>query len=504
MPSRLLVAGAATVSLLTPAALLVPAQAAESRSEATATVVTVAAPSQAARLLSASVSPAVAGERVTFTAKPPTSKKFKRLKASKKRSATLVLQRRDGSTWRTVAKEKLGQRSKVSFSSNVPAKAKGTVKYRVRAKVGKTSYTGGSLGLRVVAQKLAVGRSTADADLDATFTGQLTPVRAGRKVTVERYLDGAWTTVATTAAAKVDVALQVAAVRYPAWYRVRAAGHQGIPAVTSAPVRSSLTRTPTEIAHRAGALLGPEQTLGAMEAALAAGATSMEIDVQLTKDGVPIIVHGATFARTTDVAGVFPGRANDPIGSFTWDEVQRLDAGSWFGPTWAGQRIPSLEEWLKQLAGRAHLVLEVKFHPDNTGTPEQVAALRNALDAQLAGGALGDLAAAGKLTVSSFNHTFLKPFAEAHPRVPVGALTVLPPSAATLAEWSTWAEEVHAQYLLTGWTATTDIRAAGLTTSVWTLTNPADYRTALASGAERLITDRPGLLADVLAPPAPR
>lgn len=218
-----------------------------------------------------------------------------KLKASQKRKATLVLQRRDGKAWREVARAKVGTKKKVTFAQVVPAKAAGTVKYRVRTKVGKKTYAAGSLTLKVVAQRLAVARNTTDTDRDITYTNTLTPARKGRAVTVERYLDGTWSTVATTTAARANVALKVAAVRYPAWYRVRAAAFNGIPAAVSAPVRTSLTRTPVEIAHRAGAALAPEQTLGALDASIAAGASAMEIDVQLTSDGVPVIVHDATF-----------------------------------------------------------------------------------------------------------------------------------------------------------------------------------------------------------------
>ena len=480
---------------MSPVALLVPSQAEE-----------VSAPAPAAasgKPLTASINPAVAGEQVTFTAKRPTVKKFRALKAAKQRKATIVLQRRDGAKWRAVGRTKLGAKKKVTFTSAVPTSARTSVRYRVQAQVGKKQYAAGAMALKVVAQQLAVRASSADADVDATYAATLTPVRAGRTVTVERYLDGTWSTVATAPAKSAQTALKVAAVRFPAWYRVRTQAFNGIPGLVSRPVRTLLTRTPVEIAHRAGAGLGPEQTLGVMEASLAAGATSMEIDVQLTADGVPVIVHDETFARTTNVEEIFPTRAADTIDSFTWAEVQQLDAGSWFGPEWAGERIPSLDEWLAALDGRAHLVLEVKFAGDNEGTPAQVAAIRSVLDAELADGPLGELAAAGKLTVSSFDHVFLQPFAEAHEDIPVGALTVLSPSAVQLAGWSTWAEQVHSLYLFTTWAETSANRASGLTTSVWTLTAPEQYRVAVASGAEGLITDRPGMLAQILAPAAP-
>ena len=96
------------------------------------------------------------------------------------------------------------------------------------------------------------------------------------------------------------------------------------------------------IAHRGDSAVAPENTLPAMTAAARAGADLVEFDVQRTSDGHLVVVHDTTFARTTDVAQVFPGRADDPVGSFTLAEVRRLDAGSWLFPAYAGTRVPTL------------------------------------------------------------------------------------------------------------------------------------------------------------------
>lgn len=506
--SRRSVAAGVALGLVAPVVLTsTAAQAAPSEPVPAASVASAAA----ATSLQASISPAVAGERITLTVKRPTTKSFKRVKASAKRKATLVVQRRDGSKWRDVGKATLKSKKTFRFATTVPKSAKSTVSYRARVKVGKKTYKAGALGLKVAQQRLTVSRNTDDADAAVTYTASLTPARPGRVVTVEQYLDGKWTRVATATARTASTALKVEAARYPAWYRVRAAATPtGVPAVVGTPVRTTLKRTVSEIAHRAGANLAPEQTLAALEASIAAGATSMEIDVQLTQDGVPVIVHDKTFNRTTNVATVFPGRANDAVGTFTWAEVQQLDAGSWKGAQWAGEKIPSLDQWLTAMGGRSHLVLEVKFATSLVPTQQEIAelvgqraALRAALDDELATGLLGDLAAAGKLTVSSFDHTFLKPFAEAHPDVPVGALVYGAPGASSAADLATWAEEVHSMLAATSQANTDAVRAAGMTTSVWTLEDVADYRNGLVSGAERLITDQPGLLADVLSPPRP-
>jgi len=84
------------------------------------------------------------------------------------------------------------------------------------------------------------------------------------------------------------------------------------------------------IAHRGTVYWAPELTEAAYRWARNAGADYMELDVQRSKDSVLIIIHDKTFRRTTDVAQKFPGRENDPISSFTYEEIMQLDAGSSF------------------------------------------------------------------------------------------------------------------------------------------------------------------------------
>src|SRR5690606_36076933 len=167
------------------------------------------------KALTASVASAVAGERVTFTAKRPTAKKFRALKAKKQRTARLVLQRRDSKKWRSVESAKLRTKKKVTFTSAVPKGAKSAVSYRVRAVVGKKQYDAGELRLKVVPQRLVVVPSGDDAEAAVTYASSLTPVRTGRKVVVERYADGAWSQVASAGARATAVNLSAPAVHYP-------------------------------------------------------------------------------------------------------------------------------------------------------------------------------------------------------------------------------------------------------------------------------------------------
>lgn len=97
---------------------------------------------------------------------------------------------------------------------------------------------------------------------------------------------------------------------------------------------------PTVMAHRGASYLAPEETALSYRLAQAVGADFLEADIQRTRDGVLIALHDDTLVRTTNVARVFPGREQQPVSAFTWDELSRLDAGSWFNATFADRARP--------------------------------------------------------------------------------------------------------------------------------------------------------------------
>ncbi len=125
------------------------------------------------------------------------------------------------------------------------------------------------------------------------------------------------------------------------------------------------------VAHRGASAYAPEHTLAAYRLAIEQGADFVEQDLAVTKDGVLICLHDPTLERTTNVEQLFPDRstavtwegktvrawlAND----FTLDEIKRLDAGSWFDPKFAGERVPSFDEAVALVKGKAGLFPELK------------------------------------------------------------------------------------------------------------------------------------------------
>jgi glycerophosphoryl diester phosphodiesterase len=119
-----------------------------------------------------------------------------------------------------------------------------------------------------------------------------------------------------------------------------------------------LSRRPV-IAHRGASGSAPENTLPAFELAVRQGTDAFELDVRLTRDGIPVVLHDATLDRTTDGRGLLEGLA--------WAELQRLDAGTRFTPDRgrsypfrSGEvRVPSLVDVLRAFPDMP-VLLEIK------------------------------------------------------------------------------------------------------------------------------------------------
>ncbi len=109
---------------------------------------------------------------------------------------------------------------------------------------------------------------------------------------------------------------------------------------------------PMVVAHRGFSGRYPENTLRAFREALKLSVDAVELDVRQTKDGVLILLHDETLDRTTN------GRGR--VCDFCWDELSRLDAGSWKGAEFAGEPIPRLEEALELIGGQVVVFVEIK------------------------------------------------------------------------------------------------------------------------------------------------
>ena len=125
--------------------------------------------------------------------------------------------------------------------------------------------------------------------------------------------------------------------------------------------------------HRGAAGLAPENTLPSIQKAIDLNVERIEIDVQQTKDSVVIVMHDTTVNRTTNGEGT--------IRNMTLDEIQALDAGSWYSAEYMNTKVPTLEEVIKAVKGNSVLVIEIKQGtPYYPGIENRVAALINKHD----------------------------------------------------------------------------------------------------------------------------
>ena len=93
---------------------------------------------------------------------------------------------------------------------------------------------------------------------------------------------------------------------------------------------------PKVIGHRGAKAYAPENTLESIETAASLGVQWVELDVKLTRDGVPIIFHDEELDRTTNGSGL--------VAQTDYEDIRQLEAGSWYADSFAGVKIPTLEE----------------------------------------------------------------------------------------------------------------------------------------------------------------
>lgn len=106
------------------------------------------------------------------------------------------------------------------------------------------------------------------------------------------------------------------------------------------------------IGHKGAAGYAPENTLASLQVAMDMGVDMIEIDVHMTKDGEVVVFHDEDISRTTNGTGM--------IHELTLAEVKELDAGSWFSPKFAGEKVPTLREAIDLVHGNADILIDIK------------------------------------------------------------------------------------------------------------------------------------------------
>ncbi len=242
------------------------------------------------------------------------------------------------------------------------------------------------------------------------------------------------------------------------------------------------TNQTLNIAHRGASAAAPPNTLAAFEKAAELGADGIEFDVHLSADGVPVVIHDATVDATTDGSGRVP--------EMTLAQLKQLDAGSYFDPAFAGERIPTLEEVLETMGNRLLLNVELK------STSLYDDGLERAIVAQIKRRKLDE-----RVLFSSFNPFSLRRVKRIAPHIPVGLLYVpsLPlPLYQILLAALVPHEACHPGYTTVGARYVAWARRRGYRVNVWTVDDPDEMRRLIGLGVDGIITNVPNVLRHVL------
>jgi len=232
------------------------------------------------------------------------------------------------------------------------------------------------------------------------------------------------------------------------------------------------------VAHRGASGHAPENTMGAFRRAVELGATFIETDLHLTRDARFVAIHDASLARTTNSRGL--------VRDYTLTELRELDAGSWFGPEWAGERLPTLEEIL-DFARQNDVVffLEVKAGVAWGVQHAIVGALREAQEA-------------ARVVVLSFDLTTVDMVRQLDPTLMTGFLFDRPRPDAVEAAVRVGVRQLAPRGDLVTPALVQQAHGADLRVLTWTINDPSHMRALIAAGVNGVMTDYPDRLCEVL------
>ncbi len=244
---------------------------------------------------------------------------------------------------------------------------------------------------------------------------------------------------------------------------------------------------PLVIAHRGFSKIHPENTLAAFEAAIAAGADAIELDLTLCADGEFVVIHDDTLDRTTDGTGL--------VCEQTLAQLRALDAGKGFGGVAGDTRIPALAQLLEQIAPRIMLNIEVKpFF-----ALEQVEAFQLALGRLIE--ELHRRHLLDRVVLSSFNFFVLRWLRAQDPQLRLAFLytRVMTELEPVWACRQVGAEACNPQQLEADQVLIGKLHAAGLKCYPYTVNDPARMRQLIAWKADGMFTDDPALLRRIVS-----
>lgn len=226
------------------------------------------------------------------------------------------------------------------------------------------------------------------------------------------------------------------------------------------------------IAHRGAMAYAPENTRAAFELALHMGAKHIELDVHATADGQAAVIHDKTLDRTTNGTGLVADRS--------MAELKTLDAGSWFDPRFAHERIPEFSETLERYAQRAHLHTEIKSA--KAGFTEHIADLIRAHGAER------------NTTIMAFEIARLEEMRRYAPELGVGWLVYKATDTVIATAQSAGIDLLCPKANYTTSAQVQRLHREGFMVRIWGVQSEAKMRKTVKSGADGMTIDFPDKL----------
>jgi glycerophosphoryl diester phosphodiesterase len=229
------------------------------------------------------------------------------------------------------------------------------------------------------------------------------------------------------------------------------------------------------IGHRGASGHAPENTFAAFKKAVALGAAFIETDLQLSRDAHFVAIHDATVNRTTNGQGA--------VHDMTLSELRKLDAGSWFGSEFAGERIPTLEE-IFEFSKKNDVVFYLEIKPGGSWGGEHALV-----------GALRESGEIPRTVVISFDAAIVLSLRKIEPTLMTGLLYD-----GQIENPIDKAVEIGARQLVVRGDLVTpamiaQIHKKDLQVVCWTVNQPAHMRMLMAAGVDGIMSDYPDRLA---------
>jgi glycerophosphoryl diester phosphodiesterase len=240
---------------------------------------------------------------------------------------------------------------------------------------------------------------------------------------------------------------------------------------------------PLIIGHRGASAAAPENTMAAFQEAIAVGADGIEFDVRLARDAVPVVIHDSTLRRT--------GGVNQRIAELSWQELSKIDVGSWFNPRFAGEKVLSLAE-LFDLFQENNLSLYLEMKCDS---PAEYRPL-----AEACGRMIVEYSYKHRVVVECFQLPALEVLKEFDPDIQTAALfdRVFTDQSVITRATEVGAMAVALHHRLARKNLVEKAKQAGLHVAAWTVDDPIWIDRARAIGIDALITNDPARMLNAL------